>query len=145
MSASFVKALGLLQHSPQTVWIAVAVWFAIVFAVFLGPLTAFVGALYEAREKGLLEYGGMAHRHHLEFRKKWMRGPCEEKFLGSADPSSIADLDASVRTVIDMRLFPVDKSTLMSLLLMAGIPLLAVPASQMPLADLFRLIAGVLM
>lgn len=146
IAASFIKALALVQYTDQTIWLAVATWLAIAMIVFLGPLLVFVRPLNDARERGLLEYGRLAHRHHLAFHRKWIAGGISsEEMLGSADPASVSDLNACVQTALAMRLFPIDRAALIQLLAAAGVPMLAVAASQMPLAEMLNWMLDVIL
>lgn len=61
-----------------------------------------------------------------------------EDLLGSPDSSSAADLNACVQAVCDMRFAPIDRIAAGNVLLAAGVPLLAVVLSQIPLVDLLR-------
>lgn len=146
IAASFYKAIPGIGDSSQLLWLAVIIWLLLVSAIFLGPLLFFVRPLYLAREHSLLEYGRLAHGHHLEFHRKWIveRVPGED-ILGSADPSSLSDLNASVQTVHEMHVVPIDKPSLLQMLASAGLPLLVMAALRMPVGDLLKLIMGVLL
>ena len=63
----------------------------------------------------------------------------------SADPSSLSDLNASVQTVNEMRVLPIDRNAVVQLVASAGIPMLFVAALQMPVGELVRLILGILL
>ncbi|MEH6584729.1 MAG: hypothetical protein V7754_22570 [Halioglobus sp.] len=146
ISGVIIKALSLAHYSEQTIWLAVATWLLLVLMVFLGPLLVFARPLYNSRERGLLEYGRLAHLHHLEFHRKWFgQSGVDAKLLGSPDPSSVSDLNASVQTALDMHLIPIDKTIVIQLLLAAGLPLIAVVLYVMPLADLLLWIVGVVL
>ena len=62
--------------------------------------------------------------------------------MGSPDPSSASDLNATVQAVQELRTFPVDRVAVMRLIIAAGIPMLAVVATQIPLAELVQWIVG---
>jgi hypothetical protein len=146
VASSMVKDLGLAQHSPETVWVALAGWMAFTLILFLGPLLVFAGPLYAAREQALLEYGRLANQHHLAFHRKWIgEARSGEALMGSPDPSSAADLNASVEVVREMRVVPVDGPAVVLLAVAAGTPLLAVVATQVPLADLARWVVGAIL
>ena len=145
IAASFHKALPVVGESDQTIWLAVAAWLVLVSLIFLGPLLFFVRPLYVARETAMLQYGRLAHKHHLAFHRRWIAGGADGKeILGSADPSSVSDLNASVQTAEDMITFPLDRSALLLLLGSAAAPLILVAALQMPVGELMKLILGVL-
>lgn len=142
MASSILKDLGLERHSPEAVWVALAAWLVFNLALFLGPLLVFSRPLYRVRERALLEYGQLANQHHLAFNRKWIgEAGSGEDLLGTADPASVADLNACVEIVREMRVVPVDLAALMQLAVAAGVPLLAVVATQMPLDNLFKWVA----
>jgi hypothetical protein len=146
VASSFIKAMTLVHYTENAVWLAVFVWFSGVLLIFLAPLLVFVPPLYRAREQGLLNYGRLAQRHHLRFHQRWIeQDPGDRELLGSADPSSVSDLNASVHSVLEMRLFPVDRPAVVQLLLAAGIPMLFVAVAQVPLGTLLQLAAGILL
>jgi hypothetical protein len=146
IAASFHKALPVVGHTDQTLWLATGAWLLLVLVIFLGPLLVFVRPLYMARETALLQYGRLAHGHHLAFHRNWIDGRKDgEEIMGSADPSSASDLNAAVQTVHEMRTFPVDRAAVIQLLASAGLPMLAAAALQMPIGELLKLILGVLL
>jgi hypothetical protein len=62
--------------------------------------------------------------------------------MGSPDPSSASDLNATVQVVPELRTFPMDRAAVMQLIIAAGIPMLAVVATQIPLAELMQWVVG---
>lgn len=142
VAASLVKELGLVSHSPDTMWLAIAGWLLVNLLLFIGPLLVFVGPLYRVRQEALLEYGKLAHQHHLAFKHKWIGRRNGVELLGSPDPSSVSDLNAAVEAAQTLRLVPVDRGAVIQLLTAAGLPMLAVIATQMPLVEFGRLIFG---
>jgi hypothetical protein len=106
----------------------------------------FVHPLYQARERALLEYGRLASQHHLAFHHKWIgEARNGEDLMGSADPSSASDLNASVQAVLEMRVVPIDRAAIAQLVVSAGVPLLAVVARQIPVAELAGWIVGTIL
>ncbi len=146
IAGAFSKALMALALNETTLWLAMAVWLLLVALIFLAPLLAFTSQLYLAREKGILSYGRLAQGHHLAFHEHWIEGDeSMEQALGSTEPSSASDLNATVETVHQMRVFPVDREAVIQLLGAAALPLLLVAAMQMPVGELLGLLAGVLL
>ncbi len=146
VSSAFLQELAVAQHAPETIWLAIAVWLAIILILFLGPLLVFVPPLYAMRERALLDYGRLANQHHLAFHRKWIGEARDgEALMGSPDPSSASDLNASVQAVRDLRLIPVDLPAVVQLLLSAGIPLLAVVSKEIPLADIVKWLVGTIL
>jgi len=146
VASSFIKDLSLSDHSMTMVWLALAMWMALNLVLFLGPLMVFIRPLYASRERALLDYGRLASEHHLAFHQQWIEAEKSGALLlGSAEPSSISDLNASVQAVRDMRTFPVDKMAVSQLILSSGLPLLAVIIYQIPTAELIKWLLGAIL
>jgi hypothetical protein len=105
--------------------------------VLVVPLLVVTPLLLGVKRKALREYGGLLTRHNQSFDEKWIRDPSipAEKILGDPDPSSLADLGTSFDVVRRMSIVPIDKPTLISLVLAAALPmipaiLLVTPADE---------------
>jgi len=108
-------------------------------------LLVFVRPLYLAREQATLDYGRLVHRLHLAFEERWIRdGVLGRDLVDSGDVSALADLNASTEVLREIRLVPVDKPAVMQMLAAIGLPLLGVIATQVPLVELVRWLAGTL-
>lgn len=139
VASAMVRDIGLEQHSAQLVWFAVATWMVLSVGLIVGPLLVFVRPLYATRETALIEYGHLASQHHLAFQRKWLGQAIHgEEFLGSGDSSSVGDMNAIVEAVRQMRLVPLDLPALLPLLVAAGVPMLAVVATQIPVGDMIK-------
>ena len=137
VAASVLKELSFVDLSNESIRWMLGGWLAVVVVLFLGPLSVFVPVLHAARETALLDYGRLTSQHHLAFHRKWINAERSgEELMGSADPSSASDLNASVQAALALRVFPVDRFALIQLLAASGIPLLAVVLSQVPLVEL---------
>ena len=107
IASNFLKELGLAQHSPETVWFALAGWLALILVLFLGPLLVFTAPLLRLREQALLEYGRLANQHHLAFHRKWIgEARSGEDLVGCPDPSSATGLNSTVQVVRGLRVSP---------------------------------------
>lgn len=114
-------------------------WLALILALFIGPLVVFVPVLRAAREQALLEYGRLAHQHHDAFHERWVESlRSGRELLGSSDPSSSSDLNSIVLLAHEMQVFPIDRFAIVQLLGAAGIPLMAVVLTRVPLVELAR-------
>ena len=146
IASNLLKDLGLEGHSQMTVWFALGGWLSLCLILLLGPLLVFFGPIFAARERALLEYGRLAQQHHLAFHRKWIEEALNGKdLLGSPDPSSGNDLNETVKVVQEMRFVPIDMATVLQVVIAAGVPLLAVVATQIPLADLVKWIVGTIL
>jgi len=143
VAAAMVKDLGLEHHAAQTVWLALAGWLVISLGLGLGPLLVFMRPLYILRERALIDYGRLASQHHLAFHRRWIIEKRNgEELMGSPDPSSASDLNATVEAVQNLRFIPVDFPAVLQLVVAAGAPLLAVVMTQIPFGVLVKWILG---
>jgi hypothetical protein len=115
--------------------------------LLVAPLLLVTPALIVVRKQGLLDYGALATAYTQRFDAKWVHGrpPAGETLLGSADIQSLADFGNSFAIVRDMRTCPIDKRTLVGLILAAALPMAPVlifgtPADQL-VSAVWKLIA----
>ena len=126
----------------------VLVAFALVaLAIALGPLLLFVPRLAVAKRAGLYEYGALASDYTRRFDEKWVRkrADADESLLGTADIQSLADLSGSYEIVRNMRLVPFNMQHLISLLLAIALPMLPFIALIVPLKEILKQLAGLVM
>ena len=143
VSSSLVKTVVLLEPSQVFIWFAVGAWVALIVLVFLAPLLVFMGPLYRVKEQAMMEYGKLAQVHHQEFHRVWVSGEREaEEILGSPDPSSVSDLNASVQMALDMRIVPLDRAAVLQVLITALVPFLVVLGTQIPATEIVKWIVG---
>ncbi|MEA3275316.1 MAG: hypothetical protein U9Q81_08540 [Pseudomonadota bacterium] len=143
VASAMVTDIALEHPGAEAVWFVLAGWLSMCSVLVLGPLLVFVRPLYAVRERALIEYGRLASRHHLAFHRKWLgEGRSGEELLGSADPSSASDLNATFEAIQRLRFVPVDFPAVLQLLIAAGAPLLVVVATQIPFGDLIKWIFG---
>lgn len=143
VASAMVKEIGLEHPATEIVWLALGLWLVLCLALVLGPLLVFVRPLYATRERALIDYGRLASQHHLAFHRRWIReGRSGEELVGSADPSSLSDLNAGLDALQHLRLVPVDRPAILALAVSAGTPLLAVVMTQVPLGDLLKWLVG---
>jgi hypothetical protein len=138
VAGQIVNALaheGATLSSVQFIMVAYAL-LAIVFLVV--PLLVVAPVLLKAKKKARLEYGALVTSHDQLFDAKWIRGqrPPGDEILGSADASSLADLGAAFAVVQQMRIVPIDKPTLISLAVAAGLPMVPVVVFATPADEL---------
>jgi hypothetical protein len=103
---------------------------ALLLAVVLGPLCAFIPNLNRARLAGLRTYGALASDYVVSFAGKWAPaanvGATElqsEPLLGSADIQSLADLANSFAIIKEVKLVPFSKQSVVRFLIVIAIPL----------------------
>jgi hypothetical protein len=146
VASAFLKELDLVAHDAETIWYALAAWLLMVVLLFLGPLLVFVGPLYRVREQALLDYGRLTSQHHLAFHRRWIdEGRSGEDLMGLPDPSSASDLNASVQSVQELRVFPVDRAAFVQLVVAAAVPMLLVIAHEFPFFKILMWIVGTIL
>jgi hypothetical protein len=117
---------------------------ALVFA--LGPLLAFTPPLAALKRQALLEYGALSSRHDAAFRDKWVTAKAAaEELLGNEDPSSLADLATGYERAKALRPVPIDLQAIAPILLAAAVPMLPLVALKVPLSEILKGLARVLM
>lgn len=117
---------------------------AILFLV--APLLVVLPVLHQTKRKALLEYGALVTNHDQLFDCKWIHGEhaSGEVILGNHDASSLADLGVSFVVVREMRLVPIDKSTLIVLAVAAALPMAPVVFIATPTDELVRAVLKML-
>jgi hypothetical protein len=123
----------------------------IVLTVFLllvvtGPLLVFTPLLSRTKRTARYEYGTLAQRYGREFDTKWLRGGAapEEPLLGAADIQSLADMENSMDVVSTMRVTLITKDVFTVLGGSVIAPVLPLALTLMPLGELLKKVAGIL-
>jgi len=116
----------------------------IVIALALLPLAFFVPPLAAVRRKGILEYSTLGQIQTTEFDEKWIahRAGHEPQVLTEMESSGVIDFSAMYDRVKQLMPLPVDKNTLVPLVLSIVIPALPAIFAEIPVAvalkDLFQ-------
>lgn len=113
--------------------------------VTFGPLLIFVPTLARIRREGLRYYGMLVQEHNELFHRKWIEpgGRDGEVPLGNPDMSSLVDLGSSFTVVRQMSVFPVGRTQLIQVAIIACLPGLPLALLLLPFAEILRLLAGV--
>jgi hypothetical protein len=120
--------------------IQAGVLLATVLVIALGPLVFFVPKLLALRHKGILQYGVLGQLHSTGFHKKWIvnRRGHEEEFLAAPEISSLIDYSSSYENIEKLRLFPIDRASLIAVVLAVTIPLLPVVLAEIPFVTVLK-------
>jgi hypothetical protein len=109
------------------------------FAVALIPLSFFVSKLSLVRQKGMLDYGVLAQNRGADFQEKWiMNRQGREPASLTSEASILADLSTSYGNIRQMRPFPADKNSLISLAVAVLLPLFPVVLAEIPFSEIVR-------
>ena len=125
----------------------IAVVAIFLLCIIFGPMLVFVPQLARVKRTGLREYGTLAEAYVRDFDKKWLRGakPESEVLLGSADIQSLADLANSFEVVRTMRLVLVTRDTILQFGVALFLPMLPLLLTMMPLKELLKRLAGIVL
>lgn len=126
--------------------VEIGVMLGFLIVIVFGPLLVFAPQLAQARRVGLREYGNLGERYVRDFDTKWLRGGAStgEPLVGSGDIQSLADLANSYEVVKTMRLAPITKAALLQLGVATLAPIAPLLLTMMPLEQLLRQLAGLL-
>lgn len=142
ISSAILKDLTLEQRPPEIVWFAIAAWLALNLMLFLGPLLIFAKPLFAARERALLEYGRMATRQHVTMHRKWTGKPEDESPAESPALPSTGELNTTIQSIREMGYTPVNRMAVTQIVIAAGLPLLPVVLTLVPLDNLIKWALG---
>jgi hypothetical protein len=111
------------------------------------PLLTFIKPLSAARHKDINDYHALVAEHHLNFEDKWITNRREnsDEILGSPDASSFADIQMVYESVKNMTIFPFNIKTMLITVVISLVPLVFVLALQIPMVDILKMLAGVLL
>lgn len=78
------------------------------------------------------------------FDAKWLRGeaPAGERFVGSGDIQSLADLGNSLEVVRSMRIAPITRDGILRLVGAILVPIVPLVLTMMPLEELAKILLG---
>lgn len=134
------------QELPLTTYRNVGVGLlAFVVIVFSAPLFVFVRPLTVAWQRGIRDYGTLAHGLGQGFQRKWLTGGKPDiPALAQPDFSALNDLYQSTGTVYTIRVVPIDPQSILLLAASTVLPILVVAASSLPLDVVGGFIKGLL-
>jgi hypothetical protein len=153
MSGGFAAEIMHRRGSLDSLKYHVVVFVVIALAVLHAPLLAFVGRLSACRWQALFEFGSLCLRHDRAFSAKWITAPHgdadtdanHESLLGCADVSTMADIAAAYERVQRMQVIPFDKSTLLTLVVAALIPMVPLLGMAIPMQEILSKLAALMM
>lgn len=143
VSSSILKDLAVEQRPPEIVWFAVVGWLALNLMVFLGPLLVFAVPQHVARERALIDYGRMATRQHVTTHRKWTGSTEGDGDRPETAPlPSVSELNTSIQAIRDMGYTPINRAAVTQIVITAGLPMLAVVLTLVPVDVLFKWALG---
>ena len=115
-----------------------AIFIVLILILCLFPLVVFFPLLKRAKRRGIAEYGALVARYDRLVAQKWLRGEevADRSLLEAPELGPSCDIHSLYDSVREMRMLPVNKSSLLPLLISLALPLLAACAIEIPLAEL---------
>ena len=146
IASNFLKELALVRHSPETVWFALAGWLAMILVLFLGPLLVFARPALRGARAGAARVRPPCQSASSRLPSQVDRGGEKRRGAHGLSRSLLgigSERERASRA--ELRVVPIDRAVVVQLVVAAGIPLLAVVATQVPLADLAKWILGTIL
>jgi hypothetical protein len=111
------------------------------FVVALTPLSFFVSKLSIVRQRGMLDYGILAQTRGADFQERWIvNREGREPASMTTEVNSLADLSISYGNIRQMRPFPADKTSLVSLAAAVLLPLFPVILAEIPFSEIVKVV-----
>jgi hypothetical protein len=88
------------------------------------PLLFFTPQMIKAKAFGLSQFGDLIRAHNTAYKSKWLSGslPSDEPILGSADHSSLADINGSYGPVFGTKAVPLNLKLVLATILLTLMP-----------------------
>jgi hypothetical protein len=146
-SGMLAERVVFLEEVLQEQYLLIAVFVLFCVIINMVPLLPFIGPLISARSKGISNYHAMIAHHHREFENKWLTQKTQNKesLLGHTDASSAADISAVYELAENMTIFPFNLKTMAVTVLISIVPIISVFAIQLPMAEMLKMLAGLLL
>ena len=128
--------------SRQSLNMVLGLWVLLILLIFVGPLAIFGSKLAHLYRVGYLQYGSLSHLHAEQFHEKWVRGRQAHlsELLTAPETTRLSDLARSFDRVRNTKLLPIDRLTIIQVAAAGAVPMLPVIVTQVPVADLLKLI-----
>lgn len=121
-------------------------WMAVVALVFVGPLCAFTLPLFALREAELTNHGRIVNRWYRDFHARWIAGERSAAPPGGAiEAPELVQLNVAMKALREIRPLPIDYTALLQLLVAAGVPILLMLCTKLPVQQLLASIAGIIL
>ncbi|UHQ20922.1 hypothetical protein LVB87_07245 [Lysobacter sp. KIS68-7] len=136
-------AATLNDHVP-----AMVVMGALLVLAVVGPLFFFSPSMVQARRLELQRFGALAADYVMVFERRWLARRNADKdpeLLGSADFSGLADIGGSMGAVTDMRPVPLDRRTLVMLVIAVAAPFAPLVFTVASFRELLSKVLGMLL
>ncbi|WP_228779207.1 hypothetical protein [Methylobacter sp. BlB1] len=130
----------------QSLRLMLIVFLIVLVGICLAPLMTFVVPLATAKRRALLDYGALVGEHGRLVRQRWILGKTEvdDSLLHAEELGPVADTLTLYEAVRKMSIMPIDRSSLLAIVIPALIPIAALFSLQIPIKDILIKIASTL-
>jgi len=110
--------------------------------IYILPSLFFMKKLFDAKLRGILEYGVTTSRQSRAFFEKWVKGNISdsEKFLTDPDFSAHTDLNTIYDIIQKMRIIPIDTRKIIIVVLIIAAPYIPLSLVAFPASEVFEFI-----
>lgn len=139
LSAGWAHDVKYHEMSLSSLKVPAASFLVLVLVIFLSPLFVYLPVLARTRKFARLEYAALVARHGRAVRERWINGKPvveDEPLLEAQEIGPVADTISMYDAVERMRPVPVDKTSLIAVLVPAIIPMVLVVALRVPLKEM---------
>jgi len=114
----------------------------LVVVLFMSPLFMFIGPLFQAKKRALLDYGALIGRHGRLVHERWIeqKEVGDQEILSAPELGPVADTTSLYEAVTRMRIVPLGKSSVVPLVLAAVLPMIVVLAIQVPVKQILQVL-----
>jgi hypothetical protein len=143
-----VQAHQILYHGadPRSFAAPLAAFVVVMFGLMVAPLLAMAGPLNRAKRQALATYGALVARHGRGVYERWILGrqPDDPALLEAPEIGPVADTIQLYAAVKSTRPIPMNRTTVMLILLPLLLPMLALAAIKVPLKELLLVVVKTL-
>ena len=144
LAAQLVSEALITDISDEQLRLIIISWVGFMYFSFTAPLLFFTRPLYRLREHTTFRLGKLASEHQHAFEDRWLDAKASgAELLGSADVSSVADLEPAAASPYTLRLIPLTLAVSVQLFLSIAIPMLAVGLARIPFSALVERILSI--
>lgn len=109
-------------------------------AIAVAPMLAFAPRLRALRRAGIARWGALLAEHGRLVERRWLRRETvdDDALLAAPELGPVADTAAIFEAVRAMRIAPIARNSVIAPLVATAIPLIAVVATQIPVAEIAK-------
>jgi hypothetical protein len=145
IAASVGNAIAYQRETLSSMKVPMIAYGVFAVVLLLAPLLVVSPLLVKVKKRAVLEYGALVTLHDQLFENRWVRPESpQDAILGSGDASSLVDLGSSYTVIRQMVFVPINRQTLVTLILAAASPMAVLALFVTPVEQLLRIVMKML-